>query len=787
MSARSEGHGHLKQVGTPARRQDALAKVTGSAVFSGDVQLDKVLHAVIVRSTHAKGRVLSIDTAAAKAMDGVEAVLTAEDLMVAPVRAKALRFGPITQDQPILAEGSVRYIGEPVAAVCAVDLESARQAAKSIIVDIDPEEAATTLEESLAPGAPLVHPIGYGLDRGTGPSLPLVYGESNAVLSHDITSGDVDAAFAAADKVIEGTYEFPSSYHYAMEPHTVVASADSERITVWSSAQHPYLVQRDIARLFGHPVSKVRVVASFLGGGFGSKSFTHMEPLTIALAKTARRPVRLELSVGEAMKVTRRHNARMHARSAVDAEGKILAFDAELFLDSGAYALTGPLVAIKAAVRALSGYDFPNYRVKSHFVYVNTSPAGSYRAIGGPQGAWCVESHLDEVADAIGADPVELRKDLVAPQGKEFRVGRLEMDADLRKNLTKLQELMRQAEAQVTAPVASWKVGTGAALGVADPGALPGSSAIVKLSSDGSVTVMVGSSELGQGVRTIVAQVAAETLDVGIDCVSVMETDTGYGPYDTSTGASRSTTMTGLATYRAARKVRDRLLEAAAKHSEEVEDLHTEGGSVVAASGKSRPYGDIVSERWGQAGGNLIEVGEVIGEDFPRTPPFWEISSGAATIGVDEETGEIKVLAYSCVSDVGRVINPVTLEGQEEGAIAQGLGHTLLESLRWEGGDMLNSSIIDYRVPRFDDIPPLMNSHFIEDGQGPGPFGSKGGGEGPIMPVAGAVAAALHAATGLRIRDLPLTPERVWRALRSRGSDAIKDGSPSAANDAGKD
>ena len=308
-------------------------------------------------------------------------------------------------------------------------------------------------------------------------------------------------------------------------------------------------------------------------------------------------------------------------------------------------------------------------------------------------------------------------------------------------------------------------------MGVCDPGASPVSTALVRLSADGSVTVVIGSSELGQGVRTVMCQVAAEVLGVAYEKVTAMQTDTGYGPYDASTGASRSTVFSGLATQRAAEAVKMRLARMAAREWDcPMEDVRFEGGEVSSPRGDRKALGQFVQDFFGQAGGNFWGVGEVTNHEFPKTPAFWEVSAAACTVAVDTETGKIKILAYQSVADMGKVINPLMMEGQEMGALMQGIGHTLSEGLVWENGQLINSSIIDYKVPYFTDIPALFDSGFVENGDGPGPFGAKGGGEGPVVPAAGAIASALHNAVGVRVYDLPLTPERVWRALVAAGA-----------------
>lgn len=755
-------------VGRRVPRVDAREKVTGKACYTVDFSLPGMLYGALVASDQAKGRIRSVDASRALAMPGVVAVVTAADLRRAPIGCADIRYGCTIRDRPILADGEVRYVGEPVAAVAAQDERLAREAARRVSVTIDPLPAATDLRGALAGGAPLVHE-GAVYEREEalfGGQGVVRAGASNICETHEIGDGDATAAFGAAARSFAGRYTFPSVYQYAMEPFCVVASARADELTVWSTQQHPYQVERDLARLFGYRTSQVRLINAYLGGGFGSKAFTHLEPIAVALSRAAGQPVKLELDIPQSVLSSRRHGAVCHARLAVDAEGRVAGYEAEIFLDSGAYAMLGPRVALKAAMRALGGYDFPSYRVRSHLVYLNTSPACSYRAIGGPQGNWGLESLLNRAAAGLGADPLDFRRNLVARRGQVFRAGRTPMDADLRGDIDRLERL---AGAGATADRDGARSGVGFAMGVCDPGAPPVSTALVRLAADGSVRVAVGSAEMGQGVRTVMAQIAAESLGVSLDAVTVLPTDTGHVPFDSITGGSRATTMAGLAVERAALDVRRRVVrQAADAWACAGSDVRIEGGQVSAPGGLTAAVGSFVSDFFGEpGGGNFIGRGEVTRADFPLAPPFWEVALGGARVAVDRDTGEVRVLAYDSVSDVGRAIHPTLLEGQDEGAALQGIGHTLFEHLAWDGGQLLNGSLADYRVPRFADVPDTVRTAFVENGDGPGPFGAKGAGEAAIVPPAAAIAAALHDATGLWANDLPLLPERIWRSLRA--------------------
>lgn len=762
---------NLRVVGKRFPRGDGFAKVTGQAEFTGDLSMAGMLYGAVVPSPLPKGRIVSIDASAALSMPGVRAVVTAEDLVDenGPIRAQATTWGPIMRDQPILARGEVRYLGEPVAGVVADDARTARAAAKLVYVDVDSEPAVTELADAIKEDAPLVHTEAPELSPGVyRTSLVPEFGKSNVVMSYEIAAGDVDAAFKNAAQTFTDEFTFPSTFHYAMEPHTALANAERDTLTVWSSQQHPSQVQRELGRMFGYPTGHVRVIATYVGGGFGGKTWPHTEPLATALSLTVGAPVKLELDVGQSMLVSRRHESLSHVKTAVDENGKVSAYEVDIYLDAGAYAAMGPLVMQKAAHRALGAYAFENYRVRAHMVYTNRSPSGSARAIGGPQGAWGLEEHLNRVAVATKQDGLAFRARHGAPRGTEIRAGMTPITSDLGEVAQRLRTLMGDKD-EPTESASPWRYGQGVSFGVCDPGASPVSTAIVRMAADGSATVMIGSSELGQGVRTVIGQIAAEALSISYDRVHVPVADTGFGPYDASTGASRSTVMAGLAVQRAATEITERIVRlAAAKWNVSPEDVRLQDGHAIAPDGSKEPFGAFVVEYFG-GDGAFIGRGEVRTQEFPTSPPFWEVAAGGARVAVDTDTGVVQVQDYYSVCDVGRAINPMLMEGQEEGAVVQGIGHSLSEALVWQSGQLINNSLIDYKVPQFADFPNRFYADFIENADGPGPFGAKGGGEGAIVPVAGAISAALYDATGVQLNDLPLTPEKVWRALQEQG------------------
>lgn len=753
-----------------AQRPDARDKVTGAARYTGDLVPEDALHLALVVSPVAAGTLRGLDRAEAAQAPGVVAVLGAAEIDGVLAETGAT-YGPVVRDRPILARERVRYVGEPVGLVLARSARAARRAAVLVLPDIDEEASADPIASAVPDDAPLVHGADYPLEEGVAGKLSVRSATSNVAYTAEVSGGDLDAARAAAVRTLRGRYRFPSVYHYAMEPFACIARADRDRIAVTSTAQHPYQVQRDLARLFGQATNRVSVDVPYIGGGFGSKSFTHVEPLVTAAAMWSGTPVSYEADIEQAVKLSRRHGATIDVEIGLGPDGEVTFADVEGHLDTGAYALTGPIVAAKCATRALGPYRFPAYRSRIHLVYTNTSPAGSFRAIGGPQGVWAIESHMDAVARALGEQPLELRRRLLPGRGDEFRAGRSRMDADLRESVTLLDGMIAEFGHGEVAD-GGRRTGVGVGAGVCDPGASPVSTASVKLSYDGSVLVSLGTSELGQGAHTVLRQVAADALALPVTAVRVVQAETAAGPYDSTTGASRSTSMSGLAVERAAADLLQRLRRIVSEQAAvDAADVEAVPGGLATADGRRWGYGALVCDFFGEPAGSLVGNGYVGWRDFPGTPLFWEVAFGAARVSVDPELATVRVEEYAAVADVGKVMNHGTLEGQERGSIAQGLGHTLFEELQWDAGEIVNSNLLEYRVPRTTDMPRRLGSAFIENHDGPGPDGAKGGGEGGILPVAPAVAGAIEDATGVRVTSLPIRPDELWRALRDRDRD----------------
>ncbi len=754
--------GDFHVVGTVVPRLDAVAKVTGQAKFTTDLMIPGMAEVKIWRSPVPHGLLKRLDASKALELPGVLAILTGADLSdIDPY------YGAAFKDQPILTIDKVRYAGEPVAAVIAETEAIAAEALDLLDVEIEELPAVTTPEAALADGAPILHETlrsaGHFRDLTSLKPIP----EKNICQHSHYERGDVDAAFSEADIIVEDTFTLPTVFHYSMEPHATLARWDKTGITVWSATQHPFPVQKELAEIFHLPLAKVQVIVPYIGGAYGSKCYTKLEPLAVAASRKVKRPVRVALTVEESCKTIVRHAAKCWYKTGAKRDGTIVARECRVYLDTGAYADIGPRVAKKAGYRAPGPYRIPNLRVDSYAVMTNSVPAGAYRGYGTPQITWPGESQLDVLAERLEMDPLELRLKNLLTRGEEYVKGDRPIDGDLLQDLRALGDGIKWREA---APSGRAR---GVAVGFKDGGGTHTvSTALIRIHADGSVTLLAGSVEHGQGSRTALAQIAAEVLTLPLSQVSVVTPDTAITPFDQGTSASRSTTVMGLAVADAARDVLNQLIAAGAEMlGVSPKEIGVEEGHLVAG-GKRVAFGEVVRGYFGLPGGELIGSGCFKPDSFEGTlggaTTYWEVGMGAAEVSVDPETGEVKLHTYISLADVGRAVNPRECEGQDEGAAMQAIGHTLFEQLVREDGQILNPNLVDYRVPLFTDLPDEFGTILIENGDGPGPFGVKGIGESGTFCVAPAVANALARLTGVRITTLPLTPERIWRALRER-------------------
>jgi CO/xanthine dehydrogenase Mo-binding subunit len=739
-------------------RGDGIAKVTGSAVYTSDMVVERMAWAKVLRSPFARARILSIEISRAKNQPGVIEVLTSDML-------KGLHpyYGHGVKDHPLIAIGQVRFVGEPVAAVIAEDELTAQEALGKIVVVYEELKPILDVDTALAQGTPRIHETDFadGAFRGFD-DFPGASG--NICQAVHVEWGDVDAAFAAAAHIAEGEFYFPMVYAYAMEPYVAIANYEAKGLlTVYSSAQHPFMVRHDLAQVFGLALNSVRVIVPYIGGGYGSKSYTKIEPLVAACSWKSGRPVKLQLSVEEAFLTTRGDDARVRIRTAADANGQLVAREATIHLNTGAYAENSPMVCRKAANRIVGPYRFPNVKIDCLAVYTNTVPASSYRGLGGAQVTFPGDSQIDELAEMSGCDPVEFRLKNLAQSRESIHPGMRPIDADVPGDVCEAARMLRMDR-----PLAPGH-GRAVCCSASDAGAHPVTLAMVQVYADGSVSVLSGSTEIGQGSHTVLTQIAAEEMGVPLEKVRLVGSDTAVTLFERSTGASRTTTLMGRAVLEACREaIAQCKVMAADMLKVSADKLVEERGGMRC--GEIRMTWAQILEKYFQMEGCSI-IGRAYlrkAGDLTLVPVFWEIGVVGVEIALDEETGSISLDSLVTIGDVGLAIHPAMTEGQDLGAATMGLGAGLFEELIYDGQQLMNGTMLEYRVPRFSDLARNIEMKLVQNRDGVGPYGAKGGGEGAVNPVSPCIANALHQATGVRIRRLPLTPERVWKALQKK-------------------
>ena len=741
-------------IGQSIPRIGARDRVTGAQKYTADLPFPGALHVKLVHLGAARLAIRKIVRDAAARVPGVVAIFTAEDLP-----NPMPRFGPAIADRPLLAHGETRFFGEPVAAVAAETLDAARRSALLLREHIDAEELppVVTVEQALDPASPLVQSpesrAGDPLARtnilrewtfgwGTPPDRPHL--------------------------VLEREYRFPMVTHFAIEPHAFAAAPDESGVTIWSPTQHPFVLQRVVAACLGLPLARVRIVAPDPGGGFGGKGWPKFEPLLAYMALRLGRPVRLVLTLEESFQAARRTSARIQAKTAFDPDGRILSQDLRTDFLVGAYADIGIRVVSKASYAACGPYRTPHAAVHARALLSHTTPSTAFRGFGTPQASWAVESQLNEAARILGIDAVEIRRRNLPRKGEAFIPGDTPADGDWNAALSAAEEAIGWHT-----PLPPGR-GRGISLGLKSSSTASASLAIVRLLFDGSVSVFSATSDMGQGARTVFAQIAGRELGVSPDRIVLTMGDTAVVPFDSSTSASRSTVFMGNAIVRACADIRSQLRRLAARAYDVAEETVSIEPGVVRVGERRLTYVEALRDGFGPPRGELVGVGEDRGGGFRPDhplggkPEFWEFMCSAVELEVDAQTGEVDVTRLVLASDVGKALNPQQVEAQDEGAATMGLGHSLMEELILdERGRVRNLGALDYRLPTTINMPRELHSILIENEDGPGPYGAKGAGEGGILGIAAAVGAAVHQATGVQIRELPLTPERIWRALSS--------------------
>ena len=742
-------------VGADISRLGGVERVNGSQKFLADYDIAGMTHLKLVTLDVGRAKIKKIDASKALAVPGVIDVITAADLPQ-PVP----RFGPERQDRPVIAVGETKFHGEPVAAVVAETKDIAAYAAGLVGVDFDTLPALTSTQDALAPGAPLVQ------DPTLRPGDRLA--ETNVLKDLNYSWGDVDQA--KADLVIENTYTFPMVTHFAIEPHGCIVDAADDKLKIWSPVQHPFLLQKIMAGLFDLPLSDVQVLAPDPGGGFGGKQMPKFEPLLAFASRRVGRPVRLVLTLEETFQAVRRAGATVKIRSGFAKDGTLVFHDIASDYLIGAYADVATRVTQKGNYLGCGPYRVPHARIKAQPVLSHTPPSCAFRGFGTPQVNWAVESQINEAARQLGMDGLAIRLKNVSDKGDQVVEGDVPADGHWLQTVQKAAEML------------GWDTpppdgrGRGMAVGIKSGATTGLSNSTVRLLADGSILVFAGTSDMGQGARTIFAQLAADLLGAPYNRVKVIMGDTAVVPFDLQTSASRSTVFMGTAITRACEDIHSQVIELAADTLGLSEaDIRIEDGKIVLPDGPQPIFG-FVQKNLGKWNGELIGNGRMrkpTDPDHPLggSPAFFEFNCTAFEVSVDAATGEIEIHKHVTVGDVGKALNPLQVEMQDEGASIMGLGHSIYEQILMDDqGRIRNLGAIDYRIVTTKDMPVEMLTGMIENEDGPGPKGAKGVSEGAILCTAPALAAAVADATGVVIKDLPLTPERVWRALQTQNS-----------------
>ncbi|MDL1896526.1 xanthine dehydrogenase family protein molybdopterin-binding subunit [Anaerolineae bacterium CFX7] len=775
-------------IGKRVPKLDALDKATGRAQYGHDLDLPGTLVGKILYANVPHARIVNIDTSRAEKVRGVKAVLTGK-------HSGAHKFGYGGDNTP-LKEDKVRCRRDEIAAVAAMDDDAADEALELIRVEYEELPPLFSAEAALAPGAPLVHE-----DRA-----------DNLFLRYNYAHGDAERAFDEADEIIEQEFFLPYVTHAAMETSFALAAFDLQnRLTLWSTTQIPFLLQRDLSEALGIPGRDIRVIQPVIGGAFGRGLDVYpFEPICALLAKYSGKPVRIAFTREEEFFATAaRQPARVKMRSAAKRDGTLWAREAHALLDAGAYISWGAVTPLVMMETVASLYRVPHAKFVADVVYSNNIPTGAMRGYGNPQSTFFVETQMDILAEKLGMDPVEFRLRNANVPNSETPQGLKITSCGLRECITEVAERIgweRRAgpnsesrlvnahppqetlQIQTRNPKIKRGIGIACTLNVGGGARIyrsDGCGATVKVDDFGRVTLISGSTEIGQGSETALAQIVAETLGVRVDDVTVINSDTSVKPWDVGTHASRTTFIAGNAAWIAANEVREKILDHAAQmlnvpaNQLEMRDRQVR----VRGDGKGVAFDKVVRAM------HYREDGVVVSGTGWYDPPTklvdkhtykgnisaaYGFGAQAVEVEVDTETGQVRVLKIVAAHDVGRAINPMYVEGQIEGGAQMGVGYALTEELQVREGRVLNPTLLDYRMPTALDMPPI-ESVIVETADPAGPFGAKGVGEMGGNPTAAAIANAVYNAIGIRLNQLPMTGERVLRALQEKERSAARD------------
>ena len=744
-------------------RQDGKEKVTGTGRYTADLTLTGMAHAKFRYADHSHAKILKIDTAKARALPGVVAVVTQADL-------PDVRFGGFVQDRYLFAKDVVRFEGEIVAGVAALTEDIAAEAARLIEVEYEPLPVISDYVAAMSSDAPLVHEglADYEKDEN-------IVANGNTMAYHTIVKGDADAAMDGAEVVVKSHYRSDASQGVPIEPRAVVAQWQGDKVTVWSSTQVPYAARAGVAQTLAVPEADVRIIVPLLGGGFGAKCDLHFEGQVAAIARAAQRPVRLVFSREEEFKAIaqRREGISMDFETGVTRDGTLVARRATLILDKGAYCGEGGFLGQMAAMHACGPYQIEAIKIESHLNYTNNQPSGSVRAPTAPQVCWGLEQHMDEVAAAIGMDPVELRRRTLIEEGAEGPTRQVFEHVGVKDTLEKAVEMIDYGR----------ELPEDEAIGVAIgwwPCMPAPSGAYVQMNGDGSATIVTGAQENGSGAVMAMPMFVGQELGIDPNDVSVIYQDTDVAPWDMGSCGSQTTFNSGRAILAAAQEVREQLLDAAA------EQLEADRGDLELIEGNARVKGspersvaiaDLVGEIGtvhGKGSGEVLDApegdtGGCVGRLGNETFLAPQLITQAAHVKVDRETGVVRVLRVAAAHDSGRILNKRGADGQVFGGVVMGVGLALSEGTMLDDqGRQRNPHLLDYKLVTCSDAPQIDVEWIEYDSVGP--RGSKGVGEPPQVPTAGAIANAIAKVIGSHVGELPMTPERVWLASQENGA-----------------
>jgi putative selenate reductase molybdopterin-binding subunit len=769
----------LRVVGKAEPKVDAVKLAAGKPVYTDDIEIKDILHAALLTSPHAHARIVHINTSQAKALPGVQAVLTYQDVPRVLYASGGQSYpNPKPYDQVSL-DNKVRHVGDRVAVVAAETPEIAREALKLIEVEYEVLPAVFDPEEAMQPGAPVIH---------DDPAVEGIHDRERNIVHHiDAHAGDAAAQWAKADHIFEGEYRVHQVQQASIEPHVVVTWWDEDdRLVIRTSTQVPFHVRRMVAPLLGLPVKRIRVMKPRIGGGFGGKQEMLIEDLCAHLTIATGRPVRFEYTREQEFTSARsRHPQILRFKTGVTRDGQIVASELYIIGNTGAYGTHGLTVQMVAGFRALTTYNAPYSRFVCDVVYTNIPTPGAYRGYGAPQGLFALEVHTEEIAQALGLDVIEFkRKNWIKVGDSQVMSKALGEGREGYEQIVKTSALAECVD--IGARALGWyekrghertvpgkphlRKGIGMAVAMHGSGiaGLDMGAASIKLNDDGSFNLLFGATDLGTGADTVLAQIAAETLGVPLNDILVYAADTDMTPFDTGAYASSTTYISGGAVLKAAEQVRAQILERAAKHLLNCapDELELEDRQVVHRDGRSLPLEQVALHSLHQADQKQI-MASASHMSLESPPPF---AAQFAEVTVDTQTGQVTVDRLLMAVDCGIAINPITASGQVEGGMTQALGYAHCEEMAYdERGHLQATSFGEYHLYRADEMPEL-EVVFVETYEASGPYGAKAVAEIPKDGVAPALASAIFDATGVRIRSIPFTPERVWRALRDQGA-----------------